>query len=730
MYHRVKLRQAYEVLFGGVEMPVAGLFSGVLGWLFFGAAIYAWLTFDNTYNVTNSPQSSFSDPGVGSGPWAHPTSSQTPIPLVFGTTRSSMPIIHYRLEGSKYQDMWLVCAVGEDWSTLEQGYATAVGDVWLNDTKLSKFSRFTIDPNLFDKEHDWCNLFPNGRGASIHWSSAGKHTFQTQAKVDAPIESYNLQVSHDVAGASIVQCTVRLIHQFIEGGTTQAFKVSAVYSSPVSGSPTIILFNSSVTKTATQTVQQGKETETVNVAGTGESTYTANLPYRGTFKIKVELFSSSNGGKLYLDSIELTDSILQSEPVDSYGTSLLLIHVRDVDGTMSKPNVSGMVTGGPSNPAEALLWLLQNKEVSLGIKADYIDEISFMESASKCDESGYSFNRAYCSTSSFEGVIADMTRAGRLLLGEYGGKLACIYDEEIPAVNTRTVDMMTMADNTNYGDCGLQNIPNRFLLKYVDQFMESTAQDIVLEDASLQQKAGVINEKSIDLYGVTTQSKTWELGWYHAKWAQASKWLEFDMKPILWDLSPATVITTVSTEDPYLHGKEWMLVGFDETEPNKYRAKAIEYKRDAYTAHNFVEEIPDVYIEEYVPSAQSEAPSVPSGTVVISLDKVEHTTDGVARVFLILSGIPSDGASIKLYRSYDGHTFGLLAQATITGPSLSYNYPEVQQWTFVWWKSTVVSSKGETSLDGAPMTQAYIVGLEEAVPGYGLGEYGRQPYGY
>ena len=55
-----------------------------------------------------------------------------------------------------------------------------------------------------------------------------------------------------------------------------------------------------------------------------------------------------------------------------------------------------------------------------------------------------------------------MLAAGRLLLGEYGGKISCIFDEVIPAENVRVVDVETMCDNINYGDTNLQSIPNRF----------------------------------------------------------------------------------------------------------------------------------------------------------------------------------------------------------------------------------------------------------------------------
>lgn len=315
-------------------------------------------------------------------------------------------------------------------------------------------------------------------------------------------------------------------------------------------------------------------------------------------------------------------------------------------------------------------------------------------------------------------------------MGEYGGKLACVFDEEVPALNVREVDMMTMANNVTYGDASMQNIPNRFVLKYVEGSVEYTAQDVILEDITLQDKAGVVNEKSIDLYGVTSQAKAWELGWFHAKWAQASKWIEFDMKPLLWDLSPSSVIKTVSSEDPYLDGREWMLVGFDETEPNHYRAKGIEYKREAYHPEDYIEEFPDVYIEDFVPSSGQNVSNVPSGTVTISLLALEHTSTGETRLTLRLNGIPTDATFVKLYRSYNGTSFALLSETEGGVASFDYTYIENKIWSYAWFKATVRSSKGETALAGAPTTQVYVTGVEENVPGFGRGEYGRQPYGY
>ena len=175
--------------------------------------------------------------------------------------------------------MWLVCAVCEDWSSLDPDYATAVGEVWLNDTRLSRFARYTANPDLYDRDHDWCIFYPVGRGCNIYCKSDGKHVFQKEAVLDVPAESYNLQSSHD-AGTNPIKCKVRLIHQFKEGGSTQQFKVTVFYSTTVSGSPEIVLFNGSVYKHATQTVEAGKDSETVEVAGTQESTYEVNLPYK------------------------------------------------------------------------------------------------------------------------------------------------------------------------------------------------------------------------------------------------------------------------------------------------------------------------------------------------------------------------------------------------------------------------------------------------------------------
>lgn len=710
-------------------MALGGLFGGLLGWLFIGAVVYTWLSYRD-YSVTTTPNAAFSDPGVGAGPWAHPTSSQTPIPLVFGTLRSIMPIIHYRLEGDQYRDMWLVCAVGEDWNTLSEGkFRTNVGEVWLNDTPLSAYPEYTTDPELYDREHCWARFYENGRNVPIYWKSEGKHVFQREVPEGGSVETYALQCTHD-AGTAPAKATIRMIHQFEPGGSTQTYRVVVFYQSDVPGNPEIEVFNGSVYKHATQTVEAGKSSSTVEVGGTAESEHTINLPWKGTFKVIVYLNSSTNEGKLYLDSVDIVDDTLQSEIVSSYGTSLLLIRVSDRDGSLVKPNVSGMVTGGPSNPAEACLWVLKNKEVSLGVEEEYIDEISFLEAQAKCDEYGYTFNRAYCALSTFDTALQDLCKSGRLLIGEYGGKLACVFDEEIPVPNVREVNVETMVSGADYGDTKLQAVPNRFLIKYVEADVDYTLQDLVLEDVVLQAQAGMVNERTIELYGVLNQGKAWELGWYHALWAQASKWIELDIKPCLWDLSPGSVIKTVSTHDAFLDGREWMLVSFNETEPGVYKASGVEYKREAYQPGSYTPDYPDVFLEEILPGPGEFVPSVPAGMVTIAVSSTEPLVTGETKMALVISGIPDNALSVKLYRSLNGTAYGLLSEMPGNESPREFMYNESNVWNFVWYKATIRSSKGETGLIGAPALQAYVPGLEEALPGYGSGAYGAQPYGY
>lgn len=711
-------------------MPIGGLFSGLLGWLFFGAALYAWLTYKDP--STSTPKTDpMSDPGLGGGPWNHPTSSQTPVPLVFGTVRTPMPIIHYRLEGDQYRDMWLVTAVGEQWSTLLDGYITKLGTIWLNDVPLASFPRYTTDSNIYDRDHDWARFFESGRGVNIYWSSAGKHVFIKPVDVGGDAESYALQCTRNNVGGNGVVAKIRCIHQFEAGGTTQSWREKIFYTSEVAGSPEVLVFSGTQFFHLTQHVESGKSSEDVEVGGTLETVHSVVLPYKGTFKVIVELISSTADGKLYFDSVELEDSVLQSETINSYGTAMVLIRVQDGDGSLTRPQVHGAVTGGPSNPAEALYWLLTNMEVSLGIEGLYIDDVSFTEAASKCDEYGYRFDRAYCATGSYETAIKDMLAAGRLLLGEYGGKISCIFDEAVPAESVRVVDLDTMADNTNYGDTSLQNIPNRFSIKYLDDMVDDTVQDLLLEDIELQNKAGVVNEKVIELYGVKSQSKAWELGWYHALWSQASKWLEFDMKPLLWDLSPGSVIKTTSADDPYLDGREWMLVGADESEPGRYRAKAIQYMRAAYIAPDYTADYPDVYLETPTPVSTPIAQiHATGGTVSVSSVATQQLPSGVARQTVTLSGIPAEAETVKVYRSYNGRSYSLLSEIQPEGQaSQTLNYNETETWSYAWYKTSITRNGQETPLTGAPTKQVYVVGSESTLPGYGRGGYGWQPYG-
>jgi len=710
-------------------MGFLGMFfqGGIFGFILFGIALYAFLSWSD-YSVSQPKLDSMSDPGLGGGPWQMPTTSQMAVPIVFGTVRIPMPLVHYRLEGDQYRDMWLVACAGEQWSTLHEQYQTQLGTVWLNDYLLSQLPEYTTNTSEFDREHIWGQFYESGRGVTLLWTSTGKHVFVKHVPPGERRESYAMQCN--VAGG--VTCKVRMIHQFEPGGVTNTYHVKVVYISDVPQAEHTV-FNGSVFKHATQTVKAGKSSETIEVGGTKESIHEIVLPYEGSFVVSVDCISSTNGGKLYLDSVELTDNQLRSETINTFGTSLFLMRVTDHVGDLARPIITGVVTGGPSNPAMALWWVLTDTELGLGMPEEALDFVSFSEAADKCDQYNYTFNRGYCNFTDFEEVIRDICAAGRLYLTEYNGKISCIFDEEVPAENVRVVDIDNCATKVEYGDASVQRIPNRFNIKYVDAKMDYAVQDLVLDDVILQDATRSIREQTIGLYGVTDQEKAWELGWYHAKWSQASKWLEFEMTPRLWDLIPTSVIKTTSTNDAYLDGKEWMVVGIEEAEPGKYKAKCIIYPREAYTPATYTASWPSVQIEDPWQPLEGSPNISPAVDITDPPEEFEHTADGKAIVNLSFTGFDSETQYVVIYRSYDGENYHQLTSINAKGKTtVTYEYIEDEAWTFIWYKFVAVKSWDDTAVDlgAVGRRQLYIPGVEENVPGYGLGHYGYQPFGY
>lgn len=268
-------------------MSVTFLGVPLFGWALAGAA-FLYLKQATKYSVTQTKMDTFSDPGVGSGPWTSATTSQMCVPIVFGKSRYPLPLLHYRLDGDDFKNMWLIAAVGEDWASLSDGeYENIVHKIWINDYPIEEMYNYTSDEGQKDSNHSWYKFYKDGRGISFPWNVSGKHVFGIKA---APVaESYALISSHGAnEGNGPITITVRLMHEWPEQGAHQKWRVKIQYLDEVDGPSEYDLGWHSQYFYATQTVEAGKDSHTQKVPGTKATTYTFELPYRGKFKVVVE----------------------------------------------------------------------------------------------------------------------------------------------------------------------------------------------------------------------------------------------------------------------------------------------------------------------------------------------------------------------------------------------------------------------------------------------------------
>lgn len=725
-------------------MAVGALFGGSLfGWIIAGAALY--YAFSSTgVNITQPNFDQFSDPGVGGGPWQAPTTSGTTVPLVFGTSRYPFPIIHHRLDGDNFANMWIVAAVGEDWNTLSAGeYENQLSKLWINDYEIENLTNYTEDEDLKDKDHSWYKFFPSGLGAYIEWDSTGKHALVAEAEVGESAESYALICTHNAdVGAGPVHLDIRIMHQWEENGSNQTWRVVLEYLETVEGAQEYVLESKTQFFDATQTVDAGKDSETYHVAGTEATTVGFDMPYRGKFKITLYNDAASNEGSIYLDSIDITDPGEAYEEVNSNGTSLVLIRIIDNTGELARPSITGLITGGPSNPAEALQWTLTNTELGASYDTEHLDLGAFMEAADECDVWGYTFNRAYCSASTFEAAIQDMCMAGRLNLCDWNGLVTVFMDNEIPHLELPEVWLESSVESGSIatGKSARKDIPNSFNIKYVDAEIEYTAQDLLTENAELITETGAVNRQTIALTGVTNMSKAWEVGWYHMQYAMADKYLEFEPIPMLWKIQPGQPFIARTASDPTLENTEWVVLAIDESDRGKYRCRCIPYPREAWSPPELQEWSPDVYIPAPTPTPDLDIPNVSPGRLVINYTVTASSTEGHVNVNFTVNNVPYGTSRIKVYRSYTGYLdpsgdlSGYEAVGDIRNPSISsdnaFNTLEVIRYVEVRYRFTVVGTDGkESPLESAKLVVVFPYMDTENLPGYGMSEYGLAPYG-
>jgi len=633
--------------------------------------------------------------------------------------------------------MWLVLAVGEDWRTLSGGeYENIVHDIWINDYKITDMENYTENESLKDENHSWYRFYPGGTGINFPWSVSGKHVF-TQ-KADPIAESYSLICTRDAnQGDGPVTVTVRTIHEWPEAGANQQWRVKVIYQEEV---PEQSEFDSGWQSHyfyATQTVKAGKSSTTQRVPGTEERIYSWDLPYRGKFKVQVEIDPSSQGG-VYLDSVEVNDPGGFQETCNFNGTSCLLIRIIDNTGELARPTVSVLAEGGPNNPADALKWLLTNEELGRGVPEEHIDKGAFADVAEAMDAYGYTYNRAICQQSAYEMIQQEMCTCGRILLAEWNGMHTPFVDEEFPSdqVPEINLDDQAVAGSLSYSQKALKDVPNSFEIKYVDSDIDYTLQDLLTDDAALQARVRTVNKQTISVLGTTRQNKAWELGWYQIQYLKSDMTLSFEPLPILWGtLYPGYVFKAVSSQDPLVNGTEWLVVGIDETEPGRYVVKATQYRREAYHAPALTEWVPDVWIPGGVLGV-SEGPTESTAGMYVMHTVEEHSSTEYVRVHFSFHNVPTGAKRIRIYRSYTGYldggvvTTGYERVSDVMLPETTAILIEPVRYSAVYFRFPVVDDKGEQSpLESSPRATVYPFLTLDGLPGYGYTEYGRGFYG-
>jgi len=793
---------------------VAVSFLGVplFGWMLAGAA-FMYLKSASKFNIRQPKMDAFSDPGVGAGPWAAQTTSQTPVPLLFGTSRYPLPLLHYRLDGDQFSNMWLVLAVGEDWKSLSNGeYENIIHQIWVNDYKIEEMPDYTTNEQLKDKDHSWFKFYPNGRGISFPWNVSGKHVFGLKA--DPVAESYAMISTHDSdEGNGPVSLSIRLMHEWPEQGAHQRWRVKIQYLEDVPGESEYDLGWHSQYFYATQTVEAGKDSYTQKVPGTKATTYTFNLPYKGKFKVIVErgdyvilrlklsmltlykmLYAAGKTrddlidvltsigsnlytfykalrdkrtaiteseaqaiadllgvsfndvaeyvtlpveGSIYLDSVTITDPGGVVETCDFNGTSCLLLRIKDNTGELARPTISILATGGPSNPAEALKWLLTNQELGRGIPEEHLDLGAFATAADKADAYGYEYNRAICQSYSFEAIQDEICAAGRLTLVEWNGLYTPFVDEEVlpDDITVINLDTQVVANSVSYSQRAYKDIPNSFTIKYVDRDIDYTVQDLVTDDAELQALTRAVNKQTIPLLGTTNQTHAWELGWHRIKFLQADMSLSFKPLPVLWGYLYPGFVFKATSSDPLLNNTEWMVLGIEENDPWDYTVRAVKYPREAYHPPALQPWTPDVWIPGGT-LQQTSTPRTSSGSMTVSHTVFEHSDPQYVQVKFTFANVPDDAKHIKIYQSTTGYLDGSM---TATGYSLvttiDASLSETKlivpiRYAPTYYRFTTVNGDGEESpLESAPGCVVYQFISLDNLPGYGRSEYGRGPYG-
>lgn len=689
------------------------------------------------------------DTGVGFAPISQLPASELPVPVIYGKARLNGLIVHARPYGDNFSKCHYILLFGDKGYSVEQMYVDKypiedLPNYWEN-----------ISGAIQDESNSWYNAYPLGGSVQLNLSNTG--TFGVMQTIDEPPDTIVASTQVLLYGGGTIKCVST--HTWGTAASYQKWSWKLINLDD----PTDIRESEIYEETffETQYIEETKYTDAEYTAVPGSQTrshlfsvpdtlskwsltlvvyygekvynwddYYAEHPgsaYSLICRLPEDLyFYGDEGGRITFHSFEVQD--IGYNEILKYNATIVYAHlVKDDTLTSNQPILNAVVQKTDNgNPAQSLYEYLTDTSTGLGLRN--VDYPSSMEMVSWCQTNEYYYNRAITTFYTDDTILKEMCVSGRIILYEENGSIK-MRPDKAELVKYLVDDTEIIVGSLRIG-INAKNAANRVEGQYTEPFYGHVVERIYAEDYVDIETTGK-RETTLGLAGVTSQQQAHDLTHLALNHITKSKyWCSFDTGiETVQMFKIADVIEISSETNALINGKKWRVQKIIEGSLFTYNVYCAQYDDEIYDFPVFApwyEEITELEPIYGWPGPE-EGPAM---IVNIVFDDIIFPDGCFLKTTISLSWlVPTERFDYAvLYYSHDNADWKYIGSTQ--APGYTFDWP--MRYGVVYIK--LVSVYGKVNNDSmAPIVAQYITGdplcLGDDYPGYGIGQYGMQPWG-
>lgn len=658
------------------------------------------------------------DTGIGFAPFPQFPSSEFPVPVVYGKARYNGLIVHTRAYGDNFEKCHYILMWGDKGYTVDQ--------IYIDKYRLEDLPNYyeNIAGATQDETNSWANSYPLGGQVQLSLNNTG--TFGVMQSVN---EVTTVVASNPAIFYGGGTATCKSMHTWPKEGSTQKWQWKLINLNDIEDVKLSEVYEEYFE--ATQFIDGGAKGDDTTVYLPGvllrehEFEVPETLSKWSVSLIITNITSASEGAQISLYNYVIND--VSYNEIVSYNGTVSHVHlVKDESLTSNQPVINAVVyKNEDGNPATSLYEYLTDTAVGLGVPN--VDYVSASETASWCTTNNYAYNRAITAFYNDDKIIKEMCSCGRIILYEENGKVKMRPDKE--ELVTYLIDDTEIIPGSLEIGINTKTAPNRVEGQYTEPFYGYTIERLYAEDHEDILNTG-LRSITLGLAGVTGQEQAHDLTHLALNYTIESKyWCSFNTgleTAAMFKIGD--VIEVTSETNALIDGKKWRVQKIDERDSFRYNIYCKQYTDAIYDFPAFSPWYEQ--ITELEPIHGWPGPEEGAATVVnIVFDDISFPVDCQLVTTINLTWlIPTERFDqAKLYYSHNNIDWEYIGATSIG----LYTFSWPMRYGMIYIK--IVSVWNDVTNDSsAPIVSQYITGDPLCLvdyPGYGVGQWGMQPWG-